>query len=287
MVARLMLIAAALLGVARPALAQTKEPELPPLLKRFPFAAKEEHVEVYSDISKEFSQAHARHGELVWKYFTRNFGLPPGEKTAIYYTRNEDLFHAVNRICGSPVLRNARLVAARHEPDGDFIRWFIVPFEIPDYGTQLHELSHSFLDRAYPGSMNSMWLREGTAMYIESAEQLTPRGELRIGRPAPHYVKSVKECFAKGTLVPLPKLLRMPVEEFAAGDFHQHYAQATLLMFYLMKAHPKAMQDILTRLKKGEIRDNDALLKALTTSIKLDERTLQMRYLEFTLLLGN
>ena len=51
-------------------------------------------------------------------------------------------------------------------------RWFIIPYEIPDFGTQLHEFGHSFLFATVWGtrsvSYNDIdWFVEGTAMYFE------------------------------------------------------------------------------------------------------------------------
>jgi len=77
----------------------------------------------------------------------------------------------------------------RDQEAGDVFRrsagiyqWFIVPYVIPDLGTQQHELSHTFLFFTYPPAEDHPWIKEGTGMYFESGE-LNRSGNLSVTTP--------------------------------------------------------------------------------------------------------
>ena len=84
-----------------------------PLLARFPHRAQVGPVTIYSDISKKFSEEHAKHGEKVWAYFSKFFAKTPGDKTVLYYTRDKKLYLAIAQHTPFPTpLPNARMVTA-------------------------------------------------------------------------------------------------------------------------------------------------------------------------------
>jgi uncharacterized protein (TIGR03067 family) len=249
-----------------------------PLLTRFTHRAQAGPVIVYSDISKAFSESHAKHGEKVWKYYTKLHGKTPGDKTVFYYTRDEKAFNAIADRTGSVQLKNARLVAGTWNVD--HMVWIIVPFEEPDFGTQLHELHHIFLGEVYGGE--SPWFREGIAMYLEEGAW-GKNGDLVVNAPFGWHAKQVPELAAKRQLVPLGELVTMGPERFYDKDFHQHYGQAMVFLSYLMRQHPKAMNEIIGRINRGEIESNEQLLRAISGSLKMDMRTLEKNYINYAM----
>ncbi|MCI0639553.1 MAG: hypothetical protein L0Y72_00075 [Gemmataceae bacterium] len=249
------------------------------LKKRFPHAAKDGPAYVYSDLGKEFSQVHAKHLKLCWNYFAKLFGQTPGDKFEIYYTRNEDLFNEIVKLTGSRQLPGVvRKVAASFE--GGYCRMYILPYQNPDYETQLHEVSHIFVQKVCPGALP--WVVEGSGMYFECALKMDKNGVMRP-RPLGYTHTSFVELHRKEKLLPLKKLVELDYTTFYQGEFGNAYNQSTLFFYYLMRAHPKVMTELFAQWNQGRIQNNGAILQYLTSALKMDLPTLEKRYLEYSL----
>ena len=255
-----------------------------PLLYRFPHRAQAGQVTVYSDIGKKFSAEHARHGQKVWAYFSRCFAKTPGDKTVLYYTRDKKLYLAIAQHTPYPnPLLDARMVTALWAKDHRI--WFIVPYQEPDFGTQLHELSHDFLYATYPGSADFPWIMEGTGMYWESG-RWDEKGELVVDKPVGWYVREFKALHQKKQLLSLKELVALGRDRFWTYPSPKTYGQGMVLIHYLMKQHPTVMKNLFDRLNRGEIKNNDRLLEALQEELKMDLASLEKRYVDFGLMMN-
>ena len=114
-----------------------------------PFRSDKGSVQVRSDISENFSRDHADHADNVWRFFSRVFARSPGRRIELYYTENVSLYQRVFAFCPSTAIPGGRQVTTCFDESERFYRWFIVPFQIPDFATQLHEIGHSFLFFTY------------------------------------------------------------------------------------------------------------------------------------------
>jgi hypothetical protein len=261
---------------------QEKEVEaVTPLLTKFPHRAVAGPVTVYSDIGTRFSEEHAKHAEKVWTYFAKVFAKTPGDKTVLYYTRNFGLYELVARHTPWPkATKGARNVTALW--NGDHRLWFIIPNGERDFATQIHEMSHDFLFATFRPSAEYPWIKEGTGMYWEQG-QINKGGELVVDRPSGWNREEFCRQVQKRELIPLRDLVTMPQAQFFAQPPGKTYGQSMMLIFYLMKRHPKVTQDIIGRMNKGEFTTNDQLLEALQAGLKMDLETLEKRYSDFAL----
>ena len=148
----------------------------------FTYHAIDGPVAVHSDISDEFTKKHAHHARLVWDYYQKTFSRSPGNRIVLYYTKNQNLYDKILKKHPTIVLKGARQLTVNWEKDHR--EWFIMPYTDPDYGTQLHEISHDFLYCTCPGMDHFPWFREGSAMYYESGT-FNDKGELVINEPLP------------------------------------------------------------------------------------------------------
>lgn len=122
------------------------------LLRMFNYPTEVGHVRVFSNISVAFSHEHAVHANLVWNYFERLFARSVGSRTEMYYTMDQNLYMQVSKFCQSTIPFGGRQVTTCYDSEEGIYRWFIVPYTVPDFGTQQHELSHSFLYATYLAS---------------------------------------------------------------------------------------------------------------------------------------
>lgn len=261
-----------------------KEAPLDVVAKRFSYMAKDGPVEVYSDISKQFSQVHVKHLRFTWNYFARLTGDTPGTKLQLYYTRNEKLYEEIVRLTGSPQIPGAaRRIAVSHH--GTYWRMYILPYQNPDYETQLHEVSHLFFYHVFHGGLNAPWFMEGSGMYFECAMKMDKDGNMRP-IPLGHSQDRFFELYAKGKLVPLRKLVSMNREQFYKEYLEVSYQQSLMLFHYLMKTHPKVMTDLFAQWHEGKTTSHEAVLEYLTAALNMDLATLEKRYVAYSLKKG-
>jgi len=168
--------------------------------------------------------------------------------------------------------------------DRDHRLWFIVPNQIPDFGTQLHELSHDFLYATWPASEERPWFKEGTGMYWETGTW-NAAGDLVVDRAYSPYVRLFKETHANHALLSLETLALLSRDEFYADPVQARYAQAMVLVHYLMKKQPDAMAAVFQRLNRGAVEDA-ALFELVLAQTKLDAAGLEKRYIEYGLSLA-
>ena len=152
---------------------------LVPIAQDYPYMYEAEYARVYSDISPEFSRDHAIHLNKVFKFFAQYYAQSRGHAVEAYYTAEPEVFKEIVPHCPTIFIPGARNLTACY---GDIARWFIIPYQIPDYGTQLHEISHDFLYATFPRSEEFPWYKEGTGMYFEGGE-FHSSGELVVSQP--------------------------------------------------------------------------------------------------------
>ncbi len=255
---------------------------LPELIQLFIYRAEVGRVRVSSDISVAFSQEHAAHASLVWNYFLRLFARPVGVRTEMYYTMNLNLYAQVFRFCPSVVIPGARQLTACYDQGEGIYRWFIVPYTVPDFGTQLHELSHGFLYGTYPASEDFPWIKEGTGMYWESGS-FDGASNLVVTTPHPYLTTGFHRWHDAGQLLPLTALVSLPRAQFYARDPTLVYSQAGMFIFYLMQNYPSVMTDLFGRLNSRSLTNNDQVLAFLTGQTGLSLQQLDAAYVAFSL----
>jgi hypothetical protein len=133
----------------------------------------------FSDLGESFNVTHAEHLKRVWNYFNGLYRQNRGTRLDIYYTQNSAVFQKVVPHCPTTFIPGARNLTACYL---DYPRWFIIPYQVPDLGTQIHEIGHDFLFATWAGSEESPWYKEGTAMYFEGGT-FRPDGSLLVPGP--------------------------------------------------------------------------------------------------------
>jgi Protein of unknown function (DUF1570) len=250
------------------------------LCRRFAFTSKSEHVVVRSDISQEFCAVHADHAERVWTFFARMFSKTPGPMAELYYTRDEELYSRIAKIVGEEVIPGGRRVTSQWS--GDHRKWFIIPYQDPDLGTQLHEMGHDFLYATYPGSEECPWLKEGLGMYFESG-RLDEKAKFSVTRPFPSMHAAFRERSKSDALVPLSKLLTLSRADFYKSDPQTVYSQSMMFCFFLMRRHEKTMDRLFERLNRARIDSNRQVIDFILEDSKTDLKSLDAEYRAFAL----
>src|SRR5439155_22927549 len=135
-----------------------------------------------------------------------------------------------------------QLTACWDSPQGLW-RWFIVPYITPDFGTQQHELSHTFLQTVYPAGEDYPWIKEGTGMYWESG--IFVGSSLVVTTPIPYLTIGFRNAHNSGRQIPLSTLVHYPRAQFlGVPDPTVTYSQVGMLIFYLMRTYPGVTSDI-------------------------------------------
>ncbi len=216
----------------------------------YPHVHQVANVRVFSDISPTFSREHAEHLRRVWDFFNTLYVRNRGPYLDVYYTTEPTVFLKVAPHCGASIAVDARSATACYLDD--YPRWFIIPYEIPDFGTQLHEIGHDFVFGTWP-LYASNWFIEGTAMYFEGGV-FTDDGSLRVPEPAPYcpWVFDVRD--REGDLMPLGELL---------GVDETSYSQSCMLFNYLERHEPGVLYGLIYRLNSDQISSNEQLVTAL------------------------
>ena len=227
----------------------------------YPYAHQVANVRVFSDISPTFSREHAEHLKRVWEFFHALYGTKNGDWMDVYYTSDPTVYMKA-AICSTDAAtvhtdtRNSAWCPL------DYVRWFIIPYQIPDFGTQLHEIGHGFLYERWPQAWGdpfpSLWLVEGTAMYWEGGV-FTDDGSLSVSTPFPWCADGFPDPGAH--LIPLAELLSLG--EAFYPDPRPTYPQSCMLFTYLEKRAPGVLYALIHRINSGQIITNDQLITAL------------------------
>ena len=226
----------------------------------YPHVYQVANVRVFSDISPTFSKEHAEHLKRVWDFFDALYVRNFGDRMDAYYTSDPTIYLKASRCGATTVYTEARTVT---RCIFDYARWFIIPFEIPDFGTQLHEIGHDFLWAVWPqawvGSVPSLWFVEGTAMYWEGGV-FTDDGSLRVS-PLPWCTGGFDEADRQGDLIPLAELLLLGDAFYP--DPRATYPQSCMLFNYLEQHEAGVLYALINRINSGQIASNDQLITAL------------------------
>ena len=227
----------------------------------YPYAHQVANVRVFSDISPTFSREHAEHLKRVWEFFHALYGTKNGDWMDVYYTSDPTVYMKA-AICSTDAATMHTDTRNSAWCPLDYVRWFIIPYQIPDFGTQLHEIGHGFLYARWPqawgDSFPSLWLVEGTAMYWEGGV-FTDDGSLRVSTPFPWCANGFPDPGSR--LIPLAELLRLG--EAFYPDPRPTYPQSCMLFTYLEKRAPGVLFALIYRINSGQIVSNDQLITAL------------------------
>ncbi len=247
------------------------------LASDYPYAHQVANVRVFSDISPTFSREHAEHLGRVWDFFNALYVRNRGAHIDVYYTSDPAVFQKVVPHCPTIFIPGARNLTACYLDD--YPRWFILPYQIPDFGTQLHEIGHDFLYATrWPSAWStSRWFIEGTAMYFEAG---VFNGSLRVPTPLPYCTILFQRYDQQARLMPLAQLLRLGSDDFLA-DNERTYSQSCMLFNYLEKREPGVLYALIYRINSGEIFSNDELIAALLDLTGKSVSELEEAYLSY------
>ena len=215
------------------------------------------NVRVFSDISPTFSREHAEHLKQVWDFFNALYAKNRGDWTEVYYTLDPEIFQKVVPHCPTLFIPGARNLTSCYP---DYPRWFVLPYQIPDFGTQLHEIGHDFLYGTWPYQDDTRWFIEGTAMYFEGGV-FTDDGSLRVS-PLPYCSTLFHQYDQEARLIPLAQLLRLGESVFLADNLRA-YSQSCMLFNYLETRAPGVLYTLIYGINAGQIVSNDQLITAL------------------------
>ena len=254
----------------------------------FPFRSVVGDFVVAADIDQGFADVHMDHLDRTWRYFSTVFARTPGPYTEIYYTRDlNGLYARVFAFCPSVVIPGGRnLTTCFDFTDGVYI-WFVVPFTEPDLGTQLHEISHTFLFFNYRGSEDFVWFKEGTGMYWESGV-MDDQANLTVTEPLQYLETAFTRFHSEGALIPLEELVNMDRDTFYGhSEPTRVYGQAGMFIFYLMDNHPTLMDSLFAQINQGVVSNNEDLKNFLLDGTSLSWSQLEDSYIQHALSLFN
>lgn len=236
------------------------DPEwLQTLSSHYPHAHHVANVRVFSDVSSAFSEDHAEHLSQVWDFFDALYTENRGAYIDAYYTSDSTVFKKVVPHCPTIFIPGARNVTACYL---DYPRWFIMPYQIPDLGTQLHEVGHDFLYATWPQAWDvSIWFVEGTAMYFEGGA-FTDDGSLRVPAPYSWCTDLFQRFDREDRLMPLGQLLRLASVDFFADNWRT-YSQSCMLFDYLERHEPGVLYALIQRINAGAVTSNNELIAVL------------------------
>ena len=224
----------------------------------YPYAHHVGNVRVFSDISAAFSEDHAEHLSRVWDFFDALYAENRGAYIDAYYTSDSTVFKKIIPHCPTIFIPDARVVTACYL---DYPRWFIIPYQIPDLGTQLHEIGHDFAFATWPEIEAYPWFKEGTAMYFESGV-FTEANSLTVPTPFSWCTILFRRSDREGGLIPLGQLLRLAKLDFLADNWRT-YSQSCMLFDYLERHEPGVLYALINRINVGRIATNEELIAAL------------------------
>ena len=213
---------------------------------------------MFSDISPTFSEEHAEHLSRVWDFFDALYAENRGAHIDAYYTSDSTVFKKVVPHCPTIFIPGARNLTACYL---DYPRWFIIPYQIPDLGTQLHEIGHDFAFATWLEIEAYPWFKEGSAMYFEGGG-FTEDGSLRVPAPLQYCTDLFQRYDQQDRLIPLGQLLRLAKVDFLADNLRT-YSQSCMLFDYLERHDPGVLYTLINRINAGQVASNDELIAAL------------------------
>ena len=257
------------------------EAEFPPLpswlvvlARDYPHMHQVGAARVHSDISQEFSRQHAVMLDRTFRYFDGLYARNRGPLVEAFYTRDESVFEKVVPHCPTAFVPGARNLTACY---GDIARWFIIPYQVPDFGTLLHEIGHDFAFATFPhGYVHASWYVEGTAMYFESGV-FDSSGDLVVSEPLRYCTLLYESAVARGELIPLERLMSMTSEEFLA-DNENTYSQSCMLFHLLADEHPGALDGLIEQVNSGVVASNEQLVASLLAFVAQDTEQLEASF---------
>ena len=228
---------------------------------------------VYSDIGAEFSRDHAVVLDRVFRFFSRYYSQSRGPAIEAFYTQQPEVFKRVVEHCPTVFVPGARNLTACY---GDIARWFIMPYQVPDFGTLHHEIGHDFLFATFPESEQFPWFKEGTAMYFEGGE-FDASGDLVVQEPLGYCTILYDRAADAGALIPLRTLLHTPKLDFLA-DNERTYSQSCMFVHYLVNEHPGVLEELVARINRRDFASNDDLVAALVSATGTGIDELEARF---------
>jgi invasion protein IalB len=256
----------------------------PQLKAHFPYVAASGAFRVASDIGTAFSQQHLEHLLKTWQFFSGKFARSPGTYTEMYYTRDLDgLYRKVLQFCPTSNIPGARnLTACFNAADSTYV-WFVVPDVEPDFGTQLHEIAHTFLYSTQLDSANWPWFNEGISMYWESGS-FDAGGTWTVTQPTDYLTSNFGRWHAGGSLIPLQTLLTMSRDQFyGESDATRPYSQAGMLLYFLFDRYPQFMAELLGAINDQTVKTNADVISRVTQGTNLSIAELEQAYTQFAL----
>lgn len=155
-----------------------------------------------------------------------------------------------------------------------------MPNAIPDYGTQLHELSHDFLYFTYAGSEDYPWIKEGSGMYFESG-YFDSKGNFKIEKPFPMYHELFKKAKNENRLISLNQLIMMSRNDFYQSDYTLTYSESMIFFYYLMTKQTGTMKELFNKLNKRAITRNEQVIEFIIKSSGKNIDELESEYIKF------
>jgi len=252
--------------------------------EHFPYQVKRGQFVVGSDIGTEFSQQHLDHLLLTWQYFSSVYSRSPGTYTEVYYTR--DLFGLYARIissCPTTIVVGGRNLTACFDNARGVYIWFVVPYIEPDFGTQLHEIGHSFLYFTQTSTAFWPWLNEGISMYWESGS-FDNQGSFSVSAPMPYLVSNFRRVANANGLVSLPTLFQLTRNQFYGDpDPAKLYSQSGMLLYYLFDQFPAVAQGLVTSINNTQITTNAGVVDYILQQTGLTVDLLETNYTQYAL----
>ena len=250
------------------------------LIPSYPYVSAIDQVLVGSDISQAFSDQHVDHMKKVWDYMTGIWAKRRSDRLEWYYSPDRSKTLIAIDLCPTQAVNaDARLLTACY--GGAYPIWFIEPFVIPDFGTQLHELSHDFVFPTYWGAADFPWLIEGSAMYYEGG-RFQPDGSLDLAQPLPWLIQTFDFYDGLDQLVGLDALLWLNRDQFYLGETPPtYYAQAGWFWYYLETRHPSVVNELIAQLNGVDpwVRNNQWVLDFILSGTGMTIAQLNEAYL--------
>jgi hypothetical protein len=254
--------------------------------QHFPYRATSGSFVVASDIGGDFSQQHLAHLLKVWQHFTGIFATPPGAYTEMYYTRDlNGLYTKILSTCPTIVIPGGRNLTACFDNSSGVYVWFVVPYVEPDFGTQLHEIAHTFLYFTQTATADWPWFNEGLSMYWESGE-FNAQEQYTVNRPLPYLTSNFRRVFNAGALLPLPTLMGLSRNQFyGATDPAAVYSQSGMVLYYVFQQYPTVGAELLRRINTRTITTNQGVIDYILqgtglslTSLEANVRTYALSF---------
>ena len=251
---------------------------------QFPFQVTSGQFVVGSDIDTPFSQQHLEHLMKTWQYFSAVYAGSAGAYTEMYYTRDlAGLYTMILNVCPTTIVVGGRNLTACFDSANGVYIWFVVPYIEPDFGTQLHEIGHSFLYFTQFDSANWPWFNEGISMYWESGS-FDSNGTYSVTAPLPYLTSNFRRASDANALVSLPALFQLTRNQFYGdADAAKLYSQAGMLLYYLFKQYPAVAQALIESINNGQIASNSAVTDYILQQTGLTTAELETNYTQYAL----